>query len=151
MPQRCSPIPTRDGWILISNIHLIPPQFCASPTRREVMKAGKDPRSLLINARLDQTRNAIGLCAQLDQNSGQGPLSVRQPSLPAILPYDSPIFIHVQEGDIEGARQLLCSASAHINTVDPYGLSLAYVSVSEQAKDGLLIRPVCWVLLLSCA
>lgn len=49
--------------------------------------------------------------------------------------YDSPIFIAVQEGDIGRTRELLCNASAHINTVDPYGLSLLYVSRTLGLKD----------------
>lgn len=52
----------------------------------------------------------------------------RELPLPAILPYDSPIFVCVQEGDLGHTRELLISASAHINTVDPFGLPLLYVS-----------------------
>jgi hypothetical protein len=50
--------------------------------------------------------------------------------LPTRLPYDSEIFVHVQNGDLELTRRVLCDKSAHINTVDPYGLGLLYVSFS---------------------
>ncbi|KAI9655254.1 MAG: hypothetical protein M1829_000667 [Trizodia sp. TS-e1964] len=42
------------------------------------------------------------------------------------IPYDSPILVCVQEGDIEGTRMLLRSGTASLNDVDPYGLGLLY-------------------------
>lgn len=44
------------------------------------------------------------------------------------IPYDSPILICAQEGDIKGMRKLLRSGVASLNDVDPYGLGLLYVS-----------------------
>ncbi|KAF9771704.1 hypothetical protein IL306_010649 [Fusarium sp. DS 682] len=46
--------------------------------------------------------------------------------LPLIVPYDSPIFISVQNGDIPGMRELLGQSQASIDVVDPYGLGLLY-------------------------
>lgn len=43
------------------------------------------------------------------------------------IPYDSPILVSVQEGDIEGMRRILRSGTASLNDVDPYGLGLLYV------------------------
>lgn len=44
------------------------------------------------------------------------------------IPYDSPILVSVQEGNIEGMRGLLRSGTASVDDVDPYGLGLFYVS-----------------------
>lgn len=44
------------------------------------------------------------------------------------IPYDSPILICAQEGDVSGARKLLSSSQASIHDVDPYGLGVLYVS-----------------------
>lgn len=44
------------------------------------------------------------------------------------IPYDSPILVCVQEGNIDGVRSLLRSGEASLNDVDPYGLGLLYVS-----------------------
>ncbi|KAG6358169.1 hypothetical protein INS49_014053 [Diaporthe citri] len=48
--------------------------------------------------------------------------------LPIVTQYDSPVFICVQNGDIEGMRYLWGSGSASIDAVDPYGLGLLYYS-----------------------
>jgi hypothetical protein len=48
--------------------------------------------------------------------------------IPVILPYDSPIFVCVQNGDIDYMRTLLTSGVTSIDAVDPYGLGLLYVS-----------------------
>lgn len=45
-----------------------------------------------------------------------------------VIPYDSPITMCVQQGDLDGARKLLLSGEASVNDVDPYGLGLLYVS-----------------------
>lgn len=90
--------------------------------------------------RVDQTRASMGFRAALGKLSAQRRIGsvnevpeVHSPSwglhLPAILRYDSPIFVYVQEGNVSRIRELFSSASAHINTVDPYGLSLLYVSM----------------------
>lgn len=42
------------------------------------------------------------------------------------IPYDSPILVCVQAGNISGVRQLLSSGRASLNDVDPYGLGLMY-------------------------
>src|SRR6266480_1936844 len=44
------------------------------------------------------------------------------------IPYDSPILVCTQEGNIHGIRELLRSGTASLNDVDPYGLGLLYVS-----------------------
>lgn len=46
---------------------------------------------------------------------------------PCISPYDAPIFICVQSGDVNGTRELLSSGSASIDSIDPFGLGLLYV------------------------
>lgn len=43
------------------------------------------------------------------------------------VPYDSPILVCVQEGNVEGMRRILRSGTASLNDVDPYGLGLLYV------------------------
>jgi len=43
-----------------------------------------------------------------------------------IVQYDSPIFICVQSGDINGARALFQEGMASIYDVDPYNLGLLY-------------------------
>lgn len=45
-----------------------------------------------------------------------------------MIPYDSPILVCTQEGDIDGMRRLLKSGEASLNDIDPYGLGLIYVS-----------------------
>ncbi|XXH01945.1 hypothetical protein Hte_008308 [Hypoxylon texense] len=44
------------------------------------------------------------------------------------IPYDSPILVCSQEGDVDGIRDLLRTGQASINDVDPYGLGLLYYS-----------------------
>jgi hypothetical protein len=44
--------------------------------------------------------------------------------------YDSPIFICVQSGDIDGTRALLETGMATIHDIDPYNLGLLYVRKS---------------------
>ncbi|KAI1323737.1 ankyrin [Xylariaceae sp. FL0255] len=46
-----------------------------------------------------------------------------------IIPYDSPILVCTQEGDVDGVRKLLKSGKASLNDVDPYGLDLLYYAV----------------------
>jgi hypothetical protein len=46
---------------------------------------------------------------------------------PAIIPYDSPLFDRVQNGDIAGVRELWRRGQASVDVVDPYGLGLLYV------------------------
>jgi hypothetical protein len=48
------------------------------------------------------------------------------------VPYDSPILICVQSGDIHGARALFREGMASIYDVDPYNLGLLYVRKSIQ-------------------
>ncbi|KAG8157693.1 hypothetical protein KVR01_012355 [Diaporthe batatas] len=48
--------------------------------------------------------------------------------IPIIFDYDSPIFICVQNGDVEGMRALWMSGSASLDAVDPYNLGLLYYS-----------------------
>lgn len=64
------------------------------------------------------------------------------------MPYDSAIFIAVQEGDIDRTRKLFCEGLAHVNTVDPYGLSLIYVGLSTRLQTLPLTDSVCILLLL---
>lgn len=47
--------------------------------------------------------------------------------IPAVIPYDSPIFEYVQNGDISGVRELWRQGQASVDVVDPYGLGLLYV------------------------
>lgn len=47
------------------------------------------------------------------------------------IPYDSPILVCTQEGDVEGIRKCLLSGEASITDVDPYGLGLLYVGASS--------------------
>ena len=42
-------------------------------------------------------------------------------------PYESPIFVSIQEGNISGVMALLRNGDASIHDVDPYGLGLLYV------------------------
>lgn len=54
------------------------------------------------------------------------------------IPYDSPILVCTQDGDIEGMRRLLRLGAASLNDVDPYGLGLLYVSMpSPKAMDSV--------------
>ena len=46
-----------------------------------------------------------------------------------VIPYDSPILVCVQEGNIVGAKELLSSGKSSLNDVDPYGLGLLYVCI----------------------
>jgi hypothetical protein len=55
------------------------------------------------------------------------PLNVRVCTLNTI-PYDSPILVCTQEGNLEGIMRLLRSGAASLYDVDPYGLGLLYVS-----------------------
>ena len=50
------------------------------------------------------------------------------------IPYDSAIHLAIQNGQIEQAKDLLCSGSASLNDVDPFGLGLLYVSFAHLAK-----------------
>ena len=47
--------------------------------------------------------------------------------LPITIPYDSPIFVCVQNGDVDGMKGLLISGMASVDAVDPYGLGLLHV------------------------
>ncbi|WEW57922.1 hypothetical protein PRK78_003389 [Emydomyces testavorans] len=53
------------------------------------------------------------------------PLNVRVRTLNTI-PYDSPILVCTQEGNLEGIIRLLQSGAASLYDVDPYGLGLLY-------------------------
>lgn len=55
------------------------------------------------------------------------------------IPYDSPIFIAVQEGKVDEIRNLLCSGKASLNDIDPYGLGLLYVSSISQLEEREII------------
>lgn len=55
--------------------------------------------------------------------------------IPVLLPYESPIFECVQNGDIDGMRRLLTSGTTSIDAVDPYGLGLLYVGVSFNIRS----------------
>ena len=48
--------------------------------------------------------------------------------MPIILPYESTIFLAVQDGNIGSVRTSLASGMSSIYAVDPYGLGLLYVS-----------------------
>jgi hypothetical protein len=52
------------------------------------------------------------------------------------VPYDSPILVCVQEGNVDGMRKILQSRTASLNDVDPYGLGLLYV---RNSKSGATI------------
>lgn len=71
--------------------------------------------------------------------------------VPIITPYDSPIFICVQSGNIAGMRELWRLGLASIDAVDPYGLGLLYVrSPPPEFKVGakcLLCLVLCVLLL----
>ena len=54
------------------------------------------------------------------------PLNIRIQTRTTI-PYDSPIFICIQEGDIDGMKNLLLTEMASLSDIDPYGLGLLYV------------------------
>ncbi|KAF2760484.1 ankyrin [Pseudovirgaria hyperparasitica] len=60
--------------------------------------------------------------------SQQGPWASSYPFLqaPVVMPYESPIFIHVQEGNIAESMKLITSGLVSIHSVDPYGLGLLY-------------------------
>lgn len=67
--------------------------------------------------------------------------------------YDSPIFIAVQEGNVDAIRTLLCSGKASLNDIDPYGLGLLYVSSIRNRSSCLHSKKnlqiiVCCLLLL---
>jgi hypothetical protein len=47
--------------------------------------------------------------------------------IPEMVPYDAPIVVSVQNGDIDEMRRLLISKIVSIDTVDPFGLGLFYV------------------------
>lgn len=51
--------------------------------------------------------------------------------LPAVVPYDSPIFVCVQNGNISVVRELWGQGQVYIDAVDPYGLGLLYVRSSS--------------------
>lgn len=53
------------------------------------------------------------------------PLNIRIQTRTTI-PYDSPIFICIQEGDIDGMKNLLLTEMASLSDIDPYGLGLLY-------------------------
>jgi hypothetical protein len=54
---------------------------------------------------------------------------------PNTIPYDSPILIAVQEGQVKGIRSLLCSGRASLNDIDPYGFGLLDVSSIHQLGE----------------
>lgn len=54
--------------------------------------------------------------------------------------YDSPVFIVVQEGQIDQLRVILQSQPALLDAVDPYGLSLLYVGMFLRSWDVQLIE-----------
>ncbi len=43
-----------------------------------------------------------------------------------VIPYDSPILVCIQEGDLDSAKNLFFSGKASLNDVDPYGLGVLY-------------------------
>ena len=43
-----------------------------------------------------------------------------------VIPYDSPILVCIQEGDLDRAKNLFFSGKASLNDVDPYGLGVLY-------------------------
>lgn len=51
----------------------------------------------------------------------------RNTTLSFTRPYESPIFVSVQEGDIPALFRLLETGQATVHDVDPYGLGLLYV------------------------
>ena len=64
----------------------------------------------------------------------------RNSTLCYIRPYESPIFLIIQTGDISNMMGLLHSGHASIHDVDPYGLGLLYVRIlSSPIQD---YRPV---------
>ena len=65
------------------------------------------------------------------------PLNIRLQSRHTV-PYDSPILVCVQEGNVEGTRRILRSGTASLNDVDPYGLSLLYI---RNFKPGAITYP----------
>ena len=52
------------------------------------------------------------------------------------IPYDSPIHLSILSGNIDKVKHLLCSRTASLNDVDPFGLGVLYVS-SRQATSSL--------------
>ena len=51
------------------------------------------------------------------------------------IPYGSPIHLSILSGDIEKVRYLLCSQTASLNDVDPFGLGVLYVSSHSAASS----------------
>lgn len=47
---------------------------------------------------------------------------------PVMIPYDSPILVYAQNGNVGGMRELFQSCQVPIDVVDPYGLGLLHVS-----------------------
>ncbi|KAI9791850.1 MAG: hypothetical protein M1816_003395 [Peltula sp. TS41687] len=50
------------------------------------------------------------------------------------IPYDSPIFVAIQEGNIADMKDLLLKGEASLNDVDPYGLGLLYYATAYSLK-----------------
>lgn len=50
------------------------------------------------------------------------------PQTAITIPYESPIFRHIQEGDIRRSMELIDSGLVSVHSVDPYGLGVLYVS-----------------------
>lgn len=62
------------------------------------------------------------------------------------IPYDSPIFIAVQEGQVDEIRSLLYSGKASLNDIDPYGLGLLYVSSINRGQMVIMFKlTVSWI------
>lgn len=79
----------------------------------------------------DECRRAY-LNKELPVSAGRIPLICRSSEqlfyrLPIPMPYDSPIFVSVQRGDLALTRMLWQDSVALIDAVDPYGLGLLYV------------------------
>lgn len=58
------------------------------------------------------------------------------------IPYDSPILVSVQEGNINEIRTLIRSGEASLNDVDPYGLGLLYVGDISQLSYLTVCSPM---------
>jgi hypothetical protein len=67
------------------------------------------------------------------------PLNIHIHTLNTI-PYDSPILVCTQEGNLEGIMKLLQSGGASLYDVDPYGLGLLYVSYCSTSTSAAYIH-----------
>lgn len=85
---------------------------------------------------INETNSASELTLQHDSTDSQRTKGQNSPwfssqvfiRAPVYIQYDHPILLRVQEGDVDGVRDLWQHQNGHVDVMDPYGLGLLYMT-----------------------